>query len=234
MGKNIKANYGVDLVFCIDATNSMDHIIDTVKDNALNFYQDFMGVMEAKHKRVSGLRIRVVAFRDYIADRENAMLITDFFSLPQQAEDFQACIRSIVPDGGGDDPEDGLEALGYAMKSDWIKSAEKRRHVIVVWTDDDAHNLGFGKQVANYPKGMAKDFNELTEWWGCKSSHGIMDEDAKRLIMFAPGRTDNTEYTNWARISDNWNKVIQYESDAGIGLSKVEYSQILNAISQSI
>ena len=214
MGKNIKANYGVDLVFCIDATNSMDHIIDTVKDNALNFYQDFMGVMEAKHKRVSGLRIRVVAF--------------------QKAEDFQACIRSIVPDGGGDDPEDGLEALGYAMKSDWIKSAEKRRHVIVVWTDDDAHNLGFGKQVANYPKGMAKDFNELTEWWGCKSSHGIMDEDAKRLIMFAPGRTDNTEYTNWARISDNWNKVIQYESDAGSGLSKVEYSQILNAISQSI
>ena len=63
MGKNIKTNYGVDLVFCIDATNSMDHIIDTVKDNALNFYQDFMGVMETKHKRVSGLRIRVVAFR---------------------------------------------------------------------------------------------------------------------------------------------------------------------------
>ena len=49
MGSNYKTlmAYEVDLVFCIDATGSMDPILDTVKSNALNFYQDFMGVMEA-------------------------------------------------------------------------------------------------------------------------------------------------------------------------------------------
>ena len=48
MGSNYKLSYAVDLVFCIDATESMDHIIDTVKSNALNFYGDFQAAMAAK------------------------------------------------------------------------------------------------------------------------------------------------------------------------------------------
>ena len=34
-----KMTYEVDLVFCIDATMSMDLILDKVKENALNFYR---------------------------------------------------------------------------------------------------------------------------------------------------------------------------------------------------
>lgn len=228
MGSNYKLSYGVDLVFCIDATMSMDHVLDTVKENALNFYQDFMAVMNAKHKSVSKLRIRIVAFRDYYFDRENAMMVTRFFDFPEQAEVFQQCVRSIVADGGGDDPEDGLEALAYAMKSEWSHDAQKRRHVIVVWSDDGTHELGFGKSVPNYPKGMAKDFNELTEWWGSKNHPGLMDESAKRLILFAPDKP------GWNMISDNWNNVIQFQSDAGSGLRDVDYQQILSAICNSI
>ena len=41
MGSNYRVTYGVDLVFCIDATMSMNHILGIVKDNALNFYRDF-------------------------------------------------------------------------------------------------------------------------------------------------------------------------------------------------
>lgn len=228
MGSNYRMTYGVDLVFCIDATMSMDHILDTVKNNALNFYQDFKNVMDAKHKRVAQLRVRIVAFRDYVADKEKAMMITNFFELPTQAEDFRACVQSIEADGGGDDPEDGLEALAYAMKSDWSTTAQKRRHVIVVWSDDGTHDLGFGKAVPNYPKNMAKDFNELTEWWGSKRAPGIMDESAKRLILFTP------DTTHWNTIRDNWNNVIQYESNAGSGLKDCDYDQILSAICNSI
>lgn len=228
MGSNYKVNYGVDLVFCIDATMSMDHILDTVKNNAMNFYQDFSKVMFEKHKSVSQLRIRIVAFRDYYYDKENAMLVTDFFNFPQQAEDFKACVQSIVAEGGGDDPEDGLEALAYAMKSDWGTDAQKKRHVIVVWSDDATHELGFGKSVSNYPNGMAKDFDELTRWWGSKSCPGIMDESAKRLILFTPDKE------SWNTISDTWNNVIQYVSDAGTGLADVDYQQILSAICNSI
>lgn len=228
MGSNYRLTYGVDLVFCIDATMSMYPILNTVKENALNFYQDFQRVMEAKHKRVQQLRVRIVAFRDYYYDKENAMLVTNFFDLPSQEGDFEACVKCIEAEGGGDDPEDGLEALAYAMKSDWNTTAQKRRHVIVVWSDDATHDLGFGKSVPNYPRGMAKDFNELTEWWGSKRNPGLMDESAKRLILFTPDKE------SWNRIRDNWNNVIQYESDAGGGLRDCDYEQILNAISNTI
>ena len=223
-----RMDYGVDLVFCIDATMSMYPLLGTVKNNALNFYQDFKKVMEAKNKRVGSLRIRLVAFRDYHYDREKAMMVTDFFNLPEQAEEFRACINSIEADGGGDDPEDGLEALAYAMRSDWCTSTPKRRHVIVVWTDDATHNLGFGSDAPNYPSRMPKDFNELTAWWGSRSNPGVMDESAKRLIIFAPNKP------SWNTISDNWNNVVQYESEAGKGLMDCDYEQILSAISNTI
>ena len=102
MGSNYKLTYGVDLVFCIDVTMSMDHVLDTVKNNALRFYQDFQVIMKNKHKTVSELRIRIIAFRDYYYDREQAMLVTDFFHLPDQAADFKACLTSIEASGGGD------------------------------------------------------------------------------------------------------------------------------------
>lgn len=228
MGSNYRLTYGVDLVFCIDATMSMDHILDTVKDNALNFYQDFMDTMEMKHKRVETLRVRIVAFRDYLADRDRAMMVTKFFELPTQSEDFRACVQSIEAEGGGDDPEDGLEALAYAMKSDWSTTAMKRRHVIVVWSDDGTHALGYGKAGSAYPKNMAKDFDELTEWWGSRRAPGVMDESAKRLILFTP------DMNYWNNIRDNWNNVIHYESSAGGGLKDHDYKQILSAICNSI
>ena len=114
------------------------------------------------------------------------------------------------------------------MKSDWSSQAPKRRHVIVVWTDDATHDLGFGASAPNYPSGMARDFNELTAWWGSKSNPGVMDENAKRLIIFAPNKP------SWNTISDNWNNVIQYESSAGNGLEECDYEQILSAICNSI
>ena len=229
MGRNYpNVTYGVDLVFCIDVTMSMDHILDTVKNNALRFYQDFQTIMSKKHKKVSELRIRIIAFRDYYYDGDEAMLVTDFFQFPSQAEDFRSCLESIEAKGGGDDEEDGLEALAYAMTSKWNMDAVKRRHVIVIWSDDGTHDLGFGKSAANYPSNMAADFNELTRWWGSKSSPGVMDESAKRLIIFAPNKA------SWNTITDNWNNVIQYESDAGEGLAQCDYDQILSAIGNSI
>lgn len=228
MGSNYRATYAVDLVFCIDATMSMQPVLDTVKNNALNFYQDFQRIMGLKKKTVAQLRIRIVAFRDYYYDREKAMLVTDFFRLPEQTADFEACVRCIQPLGGGDDPEDGLEALAFAMKSDWNKDAPKKRHVVVVWSDDGTHQLGFGKAYSNYPKNMAASFDELTSWWGSRKNPGLMDEQAKRLLLFTPSKP------GWTMIRDNWNNVLHYESEAGAGLADHDYQQILSAICNSI
>ena len=65
MASNYRFTYGVDLVFCIDATGSMGPLLDTVKANALNLYRDLMKIMDRKNKRVEQVRIRIIAFRDY-------------------------------------------------------------------------------------------------------------------------------------------------------------------------
>lgn len=222
-------DYSVDLVFCIDATGSMEDssgtsakIINIVKENALNFYGDFRGALLNKGKEVSQLRIRIVAFRDYRADGDQAMLVTDFFLLPQQEQEFEACIRSINADGGGDVPEDGLEALAYAIKSDWNNETAKKRHVIVVWTDAPTHDLGYGNKSRYYPSGMPQDLSELSDWWD------EMNENAKRLVLFAP------RARHWDYISDNWENVIHYPSVAGNGLAEKSYLEILGALVNSV
>ncbi|MBQ2696239.1 MAG: VWA domain-containing protein [Clostridia bacterium] len=228
MASNYKITYNVDMVFCIDCTGSMDNIIDIVKNNALNFYHDVTSVMESKNKHISQLRVRVVAFRDYLADAENAMLVTDFFKLPEQSADFERCVRSLVADGGGDDPEDGLEALAYAIKSPWETEGMKKRQVIVVWTDAATHKLGFGRTSPYYPSGMASDLNELTAWWGGVQQTGYIDRNAKRLVLYAPDAPD------WNLISQNWDNVLHFPSQAGNGLSELDYNQIIDTITNTI
>jgi len=224
-----RLSYEVDLAFCIDATSSMEPILDQVKNNALNFYQDFQASMTEKGKSVSRLRIRLIAFRDYYFDGDKSMLVTGFFNLPEQAREFEACIKSIVPDGGDDDYEDGLEALAYAIKSDWCNGPGKKRHVIVAWSDEGTHPLGNVMNASNYPAGMAKDFNELTQWWGTKAAPGFIDENAKRLLMFTPDKP------GWNVIRENWNNVIHVITDDNdTGLTQVEYKTILDAICNSI
>lgn len=222
-------DYTVDMVFCIDATGSMEDtsgsrmkIINMVKQNALNFYSDFDRIMTGKNKKVRQLRVRIVAFRDYIADGAQAMMVTDFFLLPQQEKEFEACINSIHADGGGDIPEDGLEALAYAIKSKWTTEGAKKRQVIVVWTDAGTHDLGFGSSSEHYPKGMPKSHSELNDWWDS------MDRNAKRLVMFAP------DENGWSYISQNWDNTVHIPSVAGGGLAEKGYSEILNAIANSV
>ncbi len=228
MSNNYKITYNVDMVFCIDATGSMGGVIDMVKNNALHFYTDVVNAMAAKNKTIDKLRVRIVAFRDYIADGNEAMLTTDFFSLPEQAADFEACVRSIEASGGGDDPEDGLEALGYSIRSDWNTEGMKKRQVIVVWTDAETHEIGFGKSAPNYPSKMAQTFDELTSWWGDVQNNGYINQNAKRLLLFAP----NGPY--WSTISDTWDNVIHFPSVAGRGLGEFDYNQIIDSISNTI
>lgn len=230
MPGSYKVTYNVDIVFCIDATESMKNVIDIVKENAIHFYSDVTKVMEEKGKTINRLRLRIVVFRDYLADGEDAMLVTDFFELPYESEGFDACIRSIRVFGGGDDPEDGLEALAFAMDSDWNQEGVKRRHVIAVWTDAPTHRIGFSRNAPEYPPEMMTSFEELSEWWGSIGSdeESRMDQSAKRLLLFAP------DAPYWNTIAANWDSVIFHPSIAGNGLNEITYQQIINAISNTI
>ena len=56
-----KLTYHVDMVFCIDATGSMRHVLDLVKQNALNLYRDIVAeVVDYFRERTAQLRERGV------------------------------------------------------------------------------------------------------------------------------------------------------------------------------
>lgn len=229
MGNNYTFKYNVDIVFCIDVTGSMGPILNLVKSKALSFYRDLTSEMSHKGKNINQLRAKIVAFRDYGADDDNAMLVTDFFDLEKNSDQFKRVINSLEPVGGGDEPEDALEALAFSMKSDWTREGDKRRHLIVVWSDASTHPIGATRSSLFYPKNMVKTFEELTNLWdGGLGNGGLMDDNAKRLLIFAP----EAEY--WTTISDNWDNTIHFPSIAGEGLSDLDYKEILSQIVNSI
>lgn len=212
--------YDIDVVFCIDATATMiDHAegttipIDVVKKHILNIHKDFTDYLNARGNSLQHLRARIILFRDYIADGEHAMLQTDFFRLPQEEEKFREVVNSISCGGGGDLKEDGLEALAYAIRSNWDMGPRKR-NVIIVWTDAGTHELGYGKTSQWYPRGMAKNIEELGDWWESMYSQG------KRLILFAP------QEDGWSYISDNWNMVWHIPEPISSEKTEMLYEQL--------
>lgn len=225
-GQGLK--YNVDIVMCIDCTGSMGGLLDTVKTNALKFYPDLKNACEEKDKNIDQLRIKVIAFRDYNADGADGMHETEFFSIPDQEAEFKNYISGLCPDGGGDEPENGLEAVAIAMNSDWTKGGDRRRHIIIVWSDASAHPLespitknGF------YPSNMPANFNDFTDWWEDEQG-GKMNKSAKRLLIFAP------DATPWTEMGLNFGNAIHYPAKAGEGLSDVDYKTILASIVNSI
>ncbi len=218
--------YAVDIVLCIDATGSMSSIIERVKSGALKFYDDLNAKMTAKDKVVDEMRVRVIAFRDFWADGNEAMTESPFFKLPAEQDGFRSFISTIKASGGGDEPENGLEALALAIKSDWSTSAERRRQVIVVWTDASAHPLEKELKPLTYPADMPANFDALTDLY--EDGQGHMNKSAKRIVLFAP------EASPWTVIGSNWNQAVVYPSKAGDGLSDMDYGTILELISNSI
>lgn len=229
---NLGYQYDIDIVLCIDATKSMLPVIQMVKDNARRLPTDFLTVAQNQKKKVDNFRIKVLLFRDYLADGDYAMESTDFLTMPEQTELFNEIVADIVADGGGDEPEDGLEALAYAMASDWQSPAQnkKRRQIIVVWTDASTHKLGFGRAAENYDPNMPVDFETLTEWWGDDedSTNAKMHYGSKRLVLFAP------KAAYWTTIHENWDNVIFIPTVAGQGLKEHQYEEIIRLLVGSI
>lgn len=222
-GQGVK--YAVDLVMCIDGTGSMGHLIEEVKSAALKFYDKLEAKMADKKKKIDQLRARVIVFRDYWADSADmAMECSEFFNLRSQSSDFANFVSRIEADGGGDEPENGLEGLALALKSDWEKAQDfsRQRYVVVVWTDASAHSLDKGSKPSCYPSDIPKTFDELTDYWA------EMSTPAKRLLLFAP------DASPWTVIASGWENTIHFASKAGKGLEEIEMEQILEAIAGSI
>lgn len=221
--------YSVDLVLVIDATGSMSPIIDDVKKSALSFYDDLQKHMTGIGKNIDALRVRAIAYRDYYADSAaDSLVVSDFLELPGQRADFSDFVHGLRATGGGDEPENGLEALATAIQSPWAAEGAKQRQVIVVWTDASAHPLekNKGAKPVGYPVDLPGDFDELTDLWEGQDSP--VHQSWKRLLLFSP------DVYPWTDIANNWDATLHYTSKAGAGLGDKDYKSILDAIAQSV
>ncbi|MDQ6658227.1 MAG: VWA domain-containing protein [Actinomycetota bacterium] len=219
-------SYAVDIVFCIDVTGSMTPIIDAVKTNALRFYEDVQTNLTAKGKNVNALRVRVIAFRDFTSEASTALQESSFFPLPDEQTAFAAFVSGLVAEGGGDAAESGLEALSLAINSPWTSHGDRRRQVIVVWTDAPAHPLNFAELPPDLASSVPSNFSALTDLW--EDPQGPVGTSSKRLILFAP------DGPGWSDISANWENVVHHPSQAGSGLSEIDYGTIVDSIGNSV
>jgi hypothetical protein len=219
-------SYAVDIVFCVDVTGSMTPILDQVKANALRFYGDVQSNLTAKDKAIDELRVRVVAFRDIAADGEAALQESPFFELPAEETGFSGFVNGLVAEGGGDPPESGLEAVALAMTSPWTTRGDRRRQVIVVWTDAPAHSLDASAVPPALAGRVPADFSALTDMW--EDPQGPLGSSSKRLILFAP------DGPGWTDVSAVWENVVHHPSQAGSGLSDIDYGTIIDSIGNSV
>ena len=220
-------DYNVDIVRCIDATGSMSPIIEEVKTNALSFYKKFVAEMDEANKRVEQLRIKVIVFRDYECDTE-PMTQSEFFVLPDENDAFESFVRGITASGGGDGPENGLEAIALALKSDWVTTGSKRRHVILMFSDAPALELGQRSGSPKYPSGMPANLQELGDWWEGTAQIGTFEASkCGRLVVFAP------DAYPWSDMQ-TWNNYWHTPSSGGTGLEDVDIDAAIRLLVCSV
>ena len=209
IGTNNNVGYNIDLVLCIDGTGSMSGIIEHVKSVAKEFYGMVIDAMTKAGKAIKDdeFRVRCVVFRDYGCDGEKAMEESRFFSVADEAEAaaFEAFVSGITAEGGGDGPENALEAIFTAMKSDWNpRGGRFRRQIIVVFTDAPFLPLHESSRVAApiYPLDAPKTLEELQTLFEKGDQTMMYAPKNGRLIIYAP--KDGTEWPRFKTWERTW------------------------------
>ena len=220
--------YAADVVFCIDATGSMTDAIDEVKAMASGFSARVKAALLDSGRAIETLRVKVITFRDFGVDTD-ALVSSPFYTLSDEDDAFQAYVNGIVPQGGGDEPENALEALAEAMNSEWTDEGKKRRHIIVLFTDASAIRLeDSDKSHPQYPANVPANLMGLQDWWEGGTPNGCLQESAERLILFAP------EAEPWSTIR-TWNKVEGgVPVEPGRGCAEATMEKILALIAKSV
>ena len=222
------ADFRVDVVMCIDATNDMNLFIRKLKVVAKDFYQMLVTEMAEYDRTVDTLRVKVIVFRDYRWENE-PMVETKFFELPTENEAFVEFINTIEQRGGGDPSENALEAIALALKSDWTTLPSRRRHAVMVFTDAPALAFGKRKDCPNYPAGMPKSLDELRAWWEGTDENFVSAYQPKagRLIVFAPNEEPWREMQEWDRY---WHVPVE----SFLGLDDVEMNEVISMLAGAI
>ena len=96
----------------------------------------------------------------------------------------------------------------------------------MVWTDQPTHPLDASALSPALAGHVPADFSALTDVW--EDPQGPLGSSSKRLILFAP------DGPGWSDISGVWENVVHHPSQAGNGLSDIDYGTIIDSIGNSV
>ena len=124
----------VDIVFVLDVTESMQPYIDAVKQNVIAFAQDLQS-------NSRDYRLGLVTFEDYVVSAYPDCNCPYRSAFTSDVKQFTDWVGTLHAGGGGDIPEDQLDALAYAAKFPFRPEAEG---IIIIVTDAPPHHDGDG------------------------------------------------------------------------------------------
>lgn len=225
----------VDIVFCIDSTGSMGPIINMLKTSVSKFQESLIEGAEKESVEIKDIRVKLISFRDYESDGDEAMSVSRFFTLPDDEAEYSKELNAIEASGGGDNPENGLEALYLAMKSDFVRGIDDRQ-VIILFTDDEAVPLKHADRIVNktYPAEMTDDVNDLLSLWEktgkyAQDSSIKLGDRQKRLVVYAPDKTTYQDFCARANGKTFYNTT-KFEA----GMKEITYDDVIKMLVCSI
>jgi hypothetical protein len=124
----------VDIVFVMDVTESMQPYIDAVKQSMVAFAHDL-----AANNR--DYRLGLVTFEDYTVSKYKDCNCAYRDTLTSNVNQFVQWVGSLHASGGGDIPEDQLDALAYASTLPFRPNAQA---ILILITDAPCHVRGDG------------------------------------------------------------------------------------------
>ena len=227
MGSNLlKKKRNIDIVFCIDGTGSMFYCIDNVKTHTMNLYQELKTEIENLNSEITSLRVKYIIFRDYASDNDH-MEESRFFEMPSDAKEALNFLNNVTAHGGCDEDANGLEALYYAMKSDF-NNGDNDRQIIVLFGDTGPIPLLKRKDCPGYDQNMPNEKELSSMWGGTDQKHPTkLRSRLKRMLIYAP---NNTYYQDMKKDYDRF-YFTPVEPDNG--MQDIDFSSIIKTIAAS-
>ncbi len=124
----------VDIVFVMDVTESMQPYIDAVKQSMVAFAHDL-----AANNR--DYRLGLVTFEDYTVSKYKDCNCAYRDTLTSDVNEFVKWVGALHASGGGDIPEDQLDAMAYASTLPFRPNAQV---ILILITDAPCHVRGDG------------------------------------------------------------------------------------------
>lgn len=198
-------------------------LLENAKDQAVELIKRTRELFLKHHPGSScTVRVRVIIFGSYRDLEDAAIKVTDFTDLSDDEDWLRRILSKTVVSEVSKSPSAGLEALAYAIRSDWTGRRTRVRRSILLWSAGVPAPLGECREEEWYPKGMPESFEKLTEFWA------ELEDLNPILFLAAP------DEGAWSVFSDQWSSVVHYPSKAGQDMAEAAKKDVVLLLADRI